>query len=202
LQICIVGWYYNKDLLQLMEKVNETHPVKVVAHRPGDCGGLPTTLIENIGLEFHCYDYFLKNLWDGESNILFMHDDIILNPVIVNFEIIPPTNIFNKFDKMDLDQAYIFQNNDDAKWNANKHGRLIFISAKLAQFIKDNGGIWYDKNNHGDTRNGFYNSGISIFQDRMAELAVKYNTCNLAFCSSIVPLRRNGEVDQSINAVV
>jgi hypothetical protein len=202
MQICIVGWHYNKELIELMETVHKTHPVHIVAHRQGPYGNLPTTLIENIGLEFHCYDYFIRNLWDGKSNVLLMHDDIVINPVFVNYEIIPPINIFNKLSKLPLDQAYIFQDDDDAEWNNYKHGRMIYLSAKLAGYLKENGGIGYDESNRGNTRTGFYNLGISQFHDNMLDLRKQFDTCNLGFCPSIVPLRRNGEVDQSINAVV
>ena len=81
MEICIAGWYFDKKFLGVMDKVNRenNHSVYIVSHLPhsnnGDTGSIPTESIPNIGLEFGCYDHYLKNIWDGRNNVLFMHDD-------------------------------------------------------------------------------------------------------------------------------
>ena len=202
MKICMVGWYFNPDLIKLMEKVSERHKVDVVAHRDGEHGSLDMLLVDNIGLEFHCYDTYIKRLWDGESDVLFLHDDLEVHPVMVNYEIIPPTNIFNRLAKLDIDQGYIFQNEDDAGWNAYKDGRLILISGRLIKHLRESGGLWFDVHNTGQTTTGPYNAGIVEFHNRMNHLHKQFNICNIIYCPAIKTLRRNGEVEHSINARV
>jgi hypothetical protein len=194
MQICVAGWYYNEELLKLLKRVNERHNVAIIAHRPGDSMGIPTILIENVGLEFHMYNYFLTEIWDGSSKVLFMHDDISLAPVIVNNEIIPATNIFNKLADIDTDQGYVFQDEQDADWNNFKHGRMILMSARLLKKLKEDGGIWYDKNNDGHTMLGPYNDGIDNFHEKMINYKKYYNTCNVIFAPALRLWRRNGRV--------
>jgi hypothetical protein len=203
MKICMVGWYYNAELIELMEIINKYHKVDIVAHRDGKHGSLDSILVENIGLEFHCYNTYINNIWDGESDILFMHDDIEMGPVVVNYEIIPPINIFNKISNLNIDQGYIFHDEADAHWNDYKHGRMIFMSGSLIKHIKNNfGGIWFDSTNTGFTIKGPYNAGIINFNETMLKLQDNYDTCNIVYCPSIVQLRRNGGVSQSLNAKV
>jgi hypothetical protein len=202
MQICIAGWYFDKDLLKLMIKVNDRHPVTIVAHRNGDSQGLPCEVIENIGLEFHMYNYFLMNLWDGKSNILFMHDDLKIMPVMVNNEIIPATNIFNKIADIKADQGYLFQDENDGLWNAWKHGRMICMSARLADQAKRDGGFRYDSDNIGQTRSGPYNAGIVWFHDMMENYRRYFDTCGIFFVPAITFLRRAGAVPNTLDAKV
>src|SRR4051812_48486306 len=73
MKICIAGWYFRPQFLKDISISG--YDAFVVKHQEGDTQGIPSALYENRGLEFGCYRQYLENHWDGESDVLFMHDD-------------------------------------------------------------------------------------------------------------------------------
>jgi hypothetical protein len=195
MDICIVGWYLYDDLYKILKEVNKKYHVTIISHKGNEIKTedkddsslnvdsiaseakeflksceLDYCIVDNIGLEFGAYDYFLKNCWNKESNVLFMHDDVKITDI----------NVFDRIallgDK-NIDQSYIFKNKAEEINNGGKHGRAIFMSAKLLNFmlnysftteesvdhednhnkgtiLKGTGeytGFWYDPNNYGHT---------------------------------------------------
>ena len=144
-KICVIGWYFFENFYdEVKKKSKDTH---IVAHRYNkilDELKLDYSVIKNIGLEFGAYDYYIKNVWDGKSNVLFMHDDIYLK---------------NKFSFNDmfsfckgLDHVS-FRNNSISSGG----GRCLYLSAKIINlFLKEFGGIWFDKNDRGYTFGKLY----------------------------------------------
>lgn len=170
INICVVGWYLYKDLYSDLEILNDRYDLHVVSHKDEpsffENYNLKYSITENIGLEFGAYDYYLKNIWDKESNVLFMHDDVNIKNI----------SIMDRIAKINVDQAYLFKNKEEEEINGGKHGRCIFMSAKLLNFmlnykfkteesydhkdthndtiLKGTGeytGFWYDPNNTGHT---------------------------------------------------
>ena len=100
MKICIVGWYFFESLYASLKEVNKKHEVTIISHKGWECSpeengdskdlsltsdpeaveareflescGLNYKIIPNIGLEFGAYDYYLKNCWDKESDVLFI----------------------------------------------------------------------------------------------------------------------------------
>jgi hypothetical protein len=81
----------------------------------------------NGGLEFGVYDYFLKNIWDGESDVLFMHDDIRIHDI----------SFFDKVSKIPHDQAFIFKSELEEIQNGRIHGRCFFCSKRFLKLLSD-----------------------------------------------------------------
>ena len=127
MKICVVGWYFLPEFYLQLVEVNKTYPVFIVAHKPGNCMGLDYEVIPNIGLEFGCYDHYLKNIWDGKSNVFFAHDDTHLSDI----------NVFNKIAAITYDCAYVFRDKAEEAANGGKHGRAIYTSAKFLELIKN-----------------------------------------------------------------
>ena len=123
-------------VFKVLNEVNKTFPVTVVSYfervngtltRDTDTEPIPEKIKRvvnptgiavisnpNGGLEWGNYDYYIKNLWDKKSNILFMHDDIIIYNASV-FDIIK-----EKLSRWEYDQAFIFR--DEAEEISN--GRI------------------------------------------------------------------------------
>lgn len=158
-KICIVGWhYFEKYYKQLSKSSLYFH---VVAHRYNDILDkykLPYSVIKNVGTEFHVYDWYIKNIWDGKSNVLFVHDDIGSKDIASSFkEILKKTK--------DFDFSCVFGEKDSKnKWSGE---RCFFLSSKLINlFLKKYGGIWYDIHNKGYTlgRKEMYDPEIYTYE--------------------------------------
>jgi hypothetical protein len=132
MQICVAGWYYFKQCLAPLSNCLE---VFIVAHRPGDSLNIPCTIIENIGLEFNCYDYFVKNIWDKKSDVLFCHDDIEINDI----------SFIKDLENTNDPIIMIWHNEKHRKRNL-AHGRMFKCNV---QYLKDTGGFWWDCKNMG-----------------------------------------------------
>lgn len=180
MKICICGWYFktDNDILSALQTLAQKYSIFIVSHRTDleskaklEASGLPFTMIPNVGLEWGAYDYYLKSVWDGESPVLYMHDDVKIND-------------FSEFDRIaaletECDQAYIFCDEREDRENQHRHGRMIFISKtamrqmlnticecqKAYDFIDithnhgkvisgsgPHTGFWYDAYNFGHTR--------------------------------------------------
>lgn len=155
MKICVCGWYYFDSIYRDLEEVNKTYPVFIVAHKPDPkLNGFEWKERENTGLEWGAYDWYLKNEWDGESDILFMHDDVRMRPIFSEYETVPVTQIFRAIEKLadEYDQVYIFRSLDEKKKNFGLHGRAFLATARLLRYLLDNhDGIWYDADNTGHT---------------------------------------------------
>jgi hypothetical protein len=161
MKIAVCGWYFRSDFYQMLKHINDEFPVTIISNKiiegiDVQCFNETRFILserENIGLEFGAYDYYIKNLWDGESDVLFIQDDVRLLPVMRDYETAPPNVIFRGISKIRSDQAYIFNNDTFAVKNNHIHGRAFFCSARLIKWLLEhNNGIWYDKNNTGHTR--------------------------------------------------
>jgi len=137
--ICVVGWHFQHKFYSYFSN-NER--VFVVAHRKNPLlQNTEHVVIDNIGLEFGAYDWYLKNKWDGTSKVLLTHDDTYLNGVVVD-EIIKKTNL--------IDIAYLRGTMRDSRFGA-LGGRCIVVSRNAIEFILNRGGIWFDEGNTGQT---------------------------------------------------
>ena len=183
MKICVAGWDYQKDYLWALRQAHKEFDVIIINHRPelpaAVFNGIVLISIENIGLEFGCYDYFLKTCWDGKSNVLFTHDDMRVDD----------PSVFKKISQLDDDQAYIWRDKAERVANGGKHGRAIFCSARFLNFILDwecncpkcNGkrdnknkrllkgtgphrGFWFDPHNTGHTT-GTPPNGVRHYND-------------------------------------
>jgi hypothetical protein len=134
LDICVCGWYFWPEFIGLLKKIE--HRSYIVSHRPltteimDIAKGIPIVAKDNIGLEWGAYDHFLKSIWSGNSNILFCHDDILVQD----------PEVFNKIALLDKDVVYIFKdkaqelNNKGSKRYAS-HGRSIFMKSRVALIV-------------------------------------------------------------------
>lgn len=148
MNICVCGWYFRKSFMTALKQVSHRFPVAIVAHRmpPKHALDLAWVLKENVGLEWGAYNYFLMNLWDGQSSVLFIHDDTE----------VMDTRVFSRIAMIEADQAFIFNNGREAAYNSGGHGRAVFCSSKFLNVVKDSGGFWYDEGNKGFIAEGGY----------------------------------------------
>lgn len=160
MKICVCGWYFREDFYRVLKRVNERYPVAVVSNT-GFLTASESVLArsldfytrENIGLEWGAYDYYLKEVWDGVSPVLFLHDDIRLRPVMKDYELRPPVEIFDAISKFEHDQVYIFKSLPEAKENFWIHGRAFYCSARFLRYLRRyNDGFWFDEDNDGHTQ--------------------------------------------------
>ena len=125
MNICVCGWFLLPELMAQLKKVSEKHDVYIVSHSQNkallDTFGINYCIIPNVGLEFGAYDHYLKNIWDGKSDVLFMHDDVKISDI----------SFFDEISQTKYSQAYVFKSEHEAKCNQNMHGRGIFCSGKF-----------------------------------------------------------------------
>ena len=188
MEICVAGFYFDRDFIEILRRSSEKHKITIISHRKAkdfvNSREITCINIPNIGLEFGCYDHYLKNVWDG-GKTLFIHDDMKIGSI----------NIFDKIEEVDKDCAYIFRDECEEKANGGKHGRAILASSRFLQFIKDfrcdcdwgrakpdqhnkgsilpylgpHRGFWFDLHNHGHVAGKppigvrHYNEGIYHF---------------------------------------
>lgn len=173
MKICVAGWYFNPKLLKtLAESKYESF---IVAHRPRPDLTIASEWIPNIGLEFGCYDWYLKNKWSG-GDVLFIHDDNDLAET--SLDLIAGIR--------DIDQCYLFTSQEEAEANGMCHGRAMFCSDRFLKKLREDGGFWYDEGNHGDVSPtsadapNYQNSGIQMFRAYLSSLPKEYKVARLA----------------------
>lgn len=152
MKICVNGWYFERNLFSnTFKKISEDYEITVVTYHQRANGsivkeydelpipevidsyvkesGVTHYKIPVAGLEWGGYDFYLKNIWDRQSNILFMHDDI----VIYN------SNVFDiiKQELKDYFQAFIFRDEVEELANGRIHGRGVYCSKDFLQFALD-----------------------------------------------------------------
>src|SRR5574343_500831 len=166
MNICVVGWHYWPETYKNLAEINKKYPVFIVAHKRSKLlGGFNHKIIKNVGLDWGAYNYYLMHVWDGESRVLFQHDDIKIDDIAV----------YDTIAKIEWDHSYIFGNEVEQELNRGVHGRAFVCSAELLKKLRDEGGLWYDKDNRGNTIEPFpstgwhYNEAVCRFRDRMRE---------------------------------
>jgi hypothetical protein len=172
--ICLAGWYFHGPLITTLKRLAEEYPCFIVAHRDfaGFTGGpsklekmeIGSRVIPNVGLEWGCYDYYLKNIWNGGS-VLFMHDDSEITE-----------EALAAIASIKFDQCYLFTTQEDAKINGYAHGRAMFCSHKFLTRLLADGGFWYDEGNKGSigptlaNSPNVHNAGIQMFRSYLNSL--------------------------------
>jgi hypothetical protein len=141
-QVCVCGWYFRPGLYRTLAAVHVRFRVTVVGHRPGPTCDLPLVLRENVGLEWGAFSHYLENLWDGESRVLFMHDDVEASPAF-----------FDEVAAATADQAFVFRDRGEFE-RAYSHGRAFVASGAFLTLLGEHGGIWYDGGNTGFVASG------------------------------------------------
>ena len=160
MNICIAGWYYHKPLLAVLNG-----NAFIVGHC---CHDRANVVIPNVGLEFGCYDWFLKNYWKS-GQTLFMHDD---NDIT--------SGALAAIEKLEYDQAFLFSSEKEMLDNGGAHGRAILCSNKFLRQLKADGGFWYDEGNNGSVPvttdlPDYHNNGILMFRHYLDTLSDEYN---------------------------
>ena len=125
----------------------------VVAHR--EMSGADA-VIPNKGLEFGCYNWFLKNKWESGPT-LFIHDDNEID-----------REALDTISGMTVDQAFLFGSDEEIKNNGGAHGRAILCSEKFLKQLKADGGFWYDEGQNGTPHTSdkpdYHNNAIQMFR--------------------------------------
>ncbi len=141
-KICLVGWHFSKTMYKPLSKCQLD--VHVVAHRYNDMLdnlGFNYSVIKNVGLEYGAYDYYIKNIWDKKSAVIFMHDDGKLKNNAMN-------EIVNKCKSVDI--GYILGATCNIKRKTST--RCFYLSSKAIKlFLNKFGGIGFDTNDRGYT---------------------------------------------------
>jgi len=154
MNICVCGDYYTEEFYSKLLAVKES--VYIVSHRKAPFNiemFARCDLVDNVGLEWGAYDYFLKTMWDKKSDVLFCHDDTQVDS----------SEVFTQIAELSDGKAawmsgfpcecvFIFRDKEDAiQATGNKeypsHGRGIFIKASFLHKLLDAGGFKYDENN-------------------------------------------------------
>lgn len=166
MNIAVAGWYYNKAFLDVV-----SGRAFIVGHKPNPEADV---VIPNVGLEFGCYDWYLKNKWQN-GDTLFIHDDNEISPEALDL-----------IAGLDRDQVFLFSSEAEARANGMAHGRAFFCSEKFLRRLKEDGGLWYDEGNHGniapttaDSPN-YHNLGIQTFRAYLQSLPKEYTVNRIA----------------------
>ena len=142
-KICVAGWHFFEKFYKMIEKSDSD--IYVVAHRYKEVlerRKIKYSITKNVGLEFGAYDWYIKNKWDGESNVLFMHDDI----EILDFDEFILSN-YDKFKSRQIEHGYIVSGR-----HCGVSGRFFYMSREFLRVVKEeHDGMWYDKENFGYT---------------------------------------------------
>jgi len=172
-KICVVGWYFFENLYEELKK--SELDIFVVSHRERDAlRGLKHCVIPNVGLEYGAYNYYINNIWDEESDVFFMHDDMD----VVEFDDII-YSLYKKFKKKKAGQGYVTSGP-----HSGVGERFFYMSSKFLKIVKKkHGGMWYDKENLGYVSRdqmpkhwppNRYNDGGPKFTDMVKKIAIKY----------------------------
>lgn len=129
MEICISGHYYEPELFKQLAQVKAKYSTAILVEyrHAQDTGKQIKSIVEPSGieivkypfrgLEFGRYDFYIKNMWGGDS-VLFMHDDVRIHDIA----------FFDRVAALKHDQAFIFENIDEGICMQNFHGRAIFCS--------------------------------------------------------------------------
>ena len=139
MKICIAGWYFEKELFDQLSQLDFDVSVVVWHGRAAEKHKEIKSYVKSSGarvyknwhggLEFGNYDFYLKNIWDGESSVLFMHDDVRLYRKEVLKEMEEYLEGNNYY------QAFIFRDEAEEISQGRQHGRAIFCNLLFLKFI-------------------------------------------------------------------
>ena len=135
LQICCCGWYGWRECYEPLSKLSNVY---IVAHKPIETWGIPMIVLPNIGLSFHCYDYYIKHIWDKKSKIVLQQDDITIKDI----------SIYKDLERLEVDKITMVWSKLGEERN-QFHTRFFVCSPK---WLNEQGGFKYDPENKGDTR--------------------------------------------------
>jgi len=192
-QICVVGWHYFSDFYKKLRKCK--YKAYIVAHRYNDILDrmkFDYTVTKNIGLEYGAYNWFIGNIWDGESGVLLSHDDTSVSNVSVLDSMLDRCRKY--------DRVYITGRTKSKKQKYST--RCIYLSGKLIKrYLKEFGEIWYDKYNKGytlcqkvahDDKYDNKNDAASKFKVSLNSLCKKNNFKTLEYNSKDLVFYRRG----------
>ena len=158
MNICIAGWYFRPSFFSSI--IASGYSTFVVKHREGDTCGIPSAIHPNVGLEFGAYRQYVENHWDGKSDVFFCHDDAEITDLIGLFDIA-------SLAEMDVEQAYIFQDETHELVNGGVHGRGIWIRGDIIRQLADD--FPADMENRGVNIGVVAQRGIFAFHDRIMQ---------------------------------
>lgn len=178
MNICVAGWYFYAPLINVLRD----RLYYIIAHREPDKAIGNCTVIPNVGLEFGCYDYYLKQMWAG-GDALFIHDDTCFTP-----------RTLDVVAALTCDQAFLFGSEADAKANGGAHGRVVFCSERFLTQLKRDGGFWF--NEGAPTPNtipatsadapDYHNAAIQVFQKYCHKQAVAMKTNQIVIVPELI----------------
>jgi hypothetical protein len=177
-----VGWYFTPELYDILEEVNELYPVFIVANRYNDLlKRFNHHVRENTGLDWGAYSYYLKNVWDHESPVLFQHDDVRVSDA----------GVYDELANLKKDFCYIFRDREELEVNRGVHGRGFYCSKECLRLVLAKyGGWWYDPDNRGNTLRSHpeqgmhYNAGVCKFVEVMTQVTERFG---LKYGTKIIP---------------
>ncbi len=138
-KICVVGWYFFENFYKELKK--SELDIFVVAHQTGDAlKGLKHRVNPNVGLEYGAYNYYINNIWDGKSDVFFMHDDM----EAVEFDDLI-LSLYKEFKRKKAGQGYVASGP-----HSGVGERFFYMSSKFIKIVKkEHNGMWYDEENLG-----------------------------------------------------
>jgi len=153
MKIAVSGWYFSPNLYEIFGKIKELFEITVLTYyrrAEDDCprdydeypafkqiekyvtpSGVRHLKIPVAGLEFGGYDWYVKNVWDRKSPVLFMHDDVEIYNIGVFGE------IQNRLRDCEIDQAFIFRDEAEELANGRQHGRGVYCSSRFIRYMLD-----------------------------------------------------------------
>ena len=159
MKICVSGWYFRPKFLDIVRGCG--YDAFVVKHREGDTRGIPSFLHENRGLEFGAYKQYVENHWDGESDVLFIHDDTEITDLVGFHDVATLRN-------MGVEHAYIFQDETHEFVNGGAHGRGMWIRGDVLRKLAQDG-FPADMENVGVNVGLTAQKGILAFHERIMQ---------------------------------
>ncbi len=162
MNICISGWYFHRPFLEAIQAAG--YPALIVGHRTDrDSCGLPIVgTPEGRGLDFGCYQQYLINHWDEQSDVLFIQDDGEITGTALD-------DIAGLRDKAEIDHAFIFRDEYDEHSNGGHSSRAMWFRSSLLWQIRREGGFAVDWSNIGNTLGYQANWALGAFAQRIAD---------------------------------
>lgn len=158
MKICISGWYFRADFLKAI--AGSGYEAFVVKHREGDTQGIPSALHENRGLEFGAYRQYVENHWNGESDVLFCHDDAEIADLAALKDI-------ELLAGMGVEHCYIFRDEYDEMVNGGAHGRGMWMRGDIIKKLAED--FPADMDNEGVNIGKVAQKGILMFHRRIMQ---------------------------------